>query len=225
MKTIALTAVVSVLLTLVSTASASVAIYENDKPGWDAATTLVGTINWDDVTPLANGSSTTISGTRYSGQAGSPTLSVDGSSGLYVINPGPNFFDADFIPVSGENVFAPDNYPTSPEGILTISFGSPMYGLGVFFLDVETDFDSTGIEVGGMLYTFSADQGDDSKSFLGIVSGSSFTTANIHMSSDAGGNGVGIDDVAYAVPVPGAVLLGAIGLGMVGWMKRRKTEA
>ena len=30
---------------------------------------------------------------------------------------------------------------------------------------------------------------------------------------------------AQVVPVPGAVLLGAMGLGMVGWMKRRKTEA
>jgi len=30
---------------------------------------------------------------------------------------------------------------------------------------------------------------------------------------------------ANLVPVPGAVLLGAMGLGMVGWMKRRKTEA
>ena len=30
---------------------------------------------------------------------------------------------------------------------------------------------------------------------------------------------------ATPVPVPGAMLLGAMGLGMVGWMKRRKTQA
>ena len=43
---------------------------------------------------------------------------------------------------------------------------------------------------------------------------------------------LGDDNITYTgsasvevVPVPGAVLLGAMGLGMVGWMKRRKTEA
>ena len=40
-------------------------------------------------------------------------------------------------------------------------------------------------------------------------------------------NGDGTFDVSLtpAVPVPGAFLLGAMGLGMVGWMKRRKKEA
>ena len=43
------------------------------------------------------------------------------------------------------------------------------------------------------------------------------------------GYDAGIDNVSVTeapiVPVPGAVLLGAMGLGMVGWMKRRKQEA
>ena len=40
-------------------------------------------------------------------------------------------------------------------------------------------------------------------------------------------NDIGSGDTlgVQTVPVPGAVLLGAMGLGMVGWMKRRKKEA
>lgn len=43
---------------------------------------------------------------------------------------------------------------------------------------------------------------------------------------DAAGD-IGSGDTlgVQTVPVPGAVLLGAMGLGMVGWMKRRKKEA
>lgn len=41
------------------------------------------------------------------------------------------------------------------------------------------------------------------------------------MSSSEGGNGVGIDDTMYAVPVPGAMLLGFLGLGAAG-LKLRK---
>lgn len=219
-----LIAICAVCFVVAGSTNANVTLYTN-QTSWDAAlgTTPIVTINWDDVA-LANGTSTTILGNRYSGLAGSPVLSVDASSGLYVIDPGPNFFDADFIPVSGENVFAPDNYPTSPQGTLTISFGTPVFALGAWFLDVEADYAGTGIEVGGTLYAFSANQGDDSQSFLGIISTSPFTTAKIQMATGPATNGVGIDDVKYAVvPAPGAILLGGIGIALVGWLRRNRS--
>jgi hypothetical protein len=210
----------AIFIVLAGSANADLTVYTN-QANWAAALSApINTINWDDVA-LANGTSTTILGNRYSGLPGSPTLSVDASSGLYVIDPGPVFFQEDFIPVSGENVFAPDNYPVSPQGTLTISFGTPMYALGVWFLDVETDYAGTGIEVGGTLYSFTTNQGDNSQSFLGIVSSGSFTAAKIRMATGPATNGVGIDDVMYAVPVPGAILLGMLGLSVAG-LKLRK---
>jgi hypothetical protein len=45
---------------------------------------------------------------------------------------------------------------------------------------------------------------------------------NLWENSDATG---AAQSYVYQVPVPGAFLLGAVGLGMVGWIKRRKQEA
>lgn len=223
-----LTPICLMVLVVAGIARADLVTVYTDEASWQAAlTTPVNTIDWDDVA-LADGNQTTISGNRYSGMPGSPALSVDAGSGLYVIDPDSDstgYFGSDFFPVSQDNVFAPDGWPNpsvGPEGILTISFTTPAYALGAWFLDVEYDYDATGIEVGGTLYAFGSDQGDNTQSFLGITSTTPFTTAMIHMSSDSGGNGVGIDDVKYAlVPVPAAVLLGVLGLGAAG-LKLRK---
>ena len=217
--------IIAVCVLVFAIGSANAAIY-TDQASWEAAISApINTINWDDVV-VPDSTYTTIVGNHYSGMVGSPMLSIPAGSpqltGLNVINPGPGGPAAlgdHFFPVSGENVFA--DTPPSPEGVLTISFDTPMYALGAWFLDVEQDYASSGIEVGGTLYAFGSDQGDKSQSFLGLVSANPFTTVNIHMSSAPGGNGVGIDDVMYAVPVPGAVLLGILGLSAAG-IKLRK---
>lgn len=210
---------------LAGSASAGLMVYTNQASWASALSAPINTINWDDVV-VPDSSYTTITGDHYSGMFGSPTLSIPAGSpqlsGLNIINPGPDgpaSLGDHFFPVSGDNVFG--DTPPSPEGILMISFSTPISALGVWFLDVEGDYDATGIEIGGTLYAFDSDQGNQSQSFLGIISTAPFTTANIHMSSDLGGNGVGIDDVMYAVPVPGAVVLGMLGLGAVG-IKLRK---
>ena len=48
--------------------------------------------------------------------------------------------------------------------------------------------------------------------------------SKIHIKS-GGGGGIEVDHLQYGmVPVPGAVLLGVVGLGMVAWMKRRRDK-
>ncbi len=211
-----------IFLLAAGSATAAVTEFENNQAGWNAAvTTTTNTINWDDVA-LAPGASQVIAGNRYAGLPGNPTLAIDPGSQLNVLNPNAGPYAVDFFPVSQTNVFTPD-IVGSPQGILTITWTQPVYALAAWFLDVEEDFAATGIQVGGTLYAFTANQGDNSQSFLGIVSTIPFNTAQIYMSANFGnGNGIGIDDTTFAlVPIPGAVLIGMLGLGVAG-LKLRK---
>jgi hypothetical protein len=194
----------------------------SSEAAFQAALAEMNTIDWDGISTSPTGVAT-LTGNEYTGAFGGPTLDVDKGSGLFVISPqtgGP--FGADFFPTSPDNVFSPDD-SGSPEGILTITFNQTMHGIGAWFLDVESDFAVTGITVNGTDYRFTSDQGDNTQSFLGVIDSTGFLSADIYMASGQGSvNGVGIDDLQYGVvPAPGAALLGLIGCGAIGALRRR----
>lgn len=193
------------------------------------------TITWDTFT-VPDGQSTTISPTAYAGLPGSPTLS-DPDGALIVGDPDnddsevADFYGVDFVAASGENVYAPeDDDPPGPgrqsaEGVLDITFATPQRAIGAVFLDVQDDNEITGISIGDNFYNFNYTPGNRSRAFLGVIADDPFLTATIHMSQfngTGGVNGVGIDDVVYATPLPGAASMGLVLLGGLGVLRKRR---
>jgi hypothetical protein len=209
--------IVAVVLVNLSHAAGALIVFENDLAGWQRAVgggvTADQTINWDDVGPLADGQYKIIQPDRYTSggttpKFGDPMLSPGCGTILLVANPWLAFFGSggETIPVSGDNLFSP-GYPgysgRGQQGIVTITFDRPMHAIGVWFLDVEYAYPTTGFRFSGsgrcdrLDAAFSRNQGIDSKSFLGIVTDVPFTSIQIHMASESYTDGVGIDDVMF----------------------------
>ena len=126
--------IIVVLSLPVGLANADLTKYTTKADWLNVAASPVATIDWDDVV-VSESSHVVIGGDHYFGMPGSPILSIpEGSpqlSGLNIINPGPDgpgSLQDHFISVSGDNVFG--DLPPSPEGILTITFGTPTHAIG-----------------------------------------------------------------------------------------------
>ncbi|MGB0715830.1 MAG: hypothetical protein ACPGXK_08125 [Phycisphaerae bacterium] len=185
------------LLTAVPSAWAGLTVFENDLSGWQAAAGTTVTLDFDSV---PGSTFIPLDGDEFSGSSGFPVFtSVDGS-GLYAQAnlQFPN-------PPSPPNMFAPECDP-SCEGVIRVSFAQPLTAIGAVFVDVEGDFESTGLSLtlDAALpdIPFSSDQGQGSFSFLGITSDTPFFEVDIHFATAPGSDGVLIDDLSYSLPPP-----------------------
>ena len=98
------------------------------------------------------------------------------------------------------------------------SFVSP---ITAFSLDITTMPGST-VTIGGSV-SDSLVLTADTPSFWGVIDMDGITSISFDAS---GGPLVGFDAVSFGqavIPAPGAILLGGIGAGLVGWLRRRKT--
>jgi len=193
---------------------AGTTVYENDQSGWAASASMPLTIIDFESPSLEDGESFNITPNTFTSRPLSPAFSaVDSptsasSESMRIANPTSSAEAAGTSPVSGSNLLTTADSLTAgfgPQGAFEIQFDSVVYSLGAYFIDVEEDFDATGIEVDGSFYSFSQGYGNGEGIFFGIHLEDGFSSAIIHLSSDAEsvGDGVSLDDLSYSVPAPG----------------------
>lgn len=131
-----------------------------------------------------------------------------------------------YPPYSGVNVIFDD--PALGTGIIRIDAVGPLWAMAGGYVTGNTDVTMTAYSIGGTVLGSASTGGAN---FVGAGTG---LLPNILLSvavpgiayvefSDSGNMYVVDDFTHQAIPAPGAILLGGIGMSLVGWLRRRRT--
>lgn len=187
---------------------AAVVGFENDFTQWSNA--LPGAAHTIDFEAISAPSPTVINGDEFSGHPLSPTFSIIEGNAMYVGNPGASQV---LTPTSGQNTLFPE-CNRSCKGIIRVNFDQAVSAVGAYFIDVEADFATTGfsLNLGGGTpeVNFSASQGQNAQSFLGLISDQPFSAVDIYFATGPTIDGTILDDLMYSaspVPLPAPLFL------------------
>ncbi len=171
-----------------------VLVFENDRAAWLSASGPANLIDFDSVPTSAVDP---LQGDEFSDNPGAPIFVDIEDRGMFAraSNQIPN-------PPSPPNMFAPVCNP-SCEGIIRLRFAQPVIAVGAIFIDVEGDFDSTGLslDLDQLLpqFPFSSSQGQSAFSFLGVRSSVPFREIDLHFATGPNIDGTLIDNLEYVL--------------------------
>lgn len=104
------------------------------------------------------------------------------------------------------------------DGIIQINLAKPASQIGIGIADSQgADFLSVYDAGGNLLETYLINPGIN---VYAVITRPTYDISRIEVNGDF----FALDDLQFnAIPAPGAILLGTIGVGVVGWLRRRKT--
>lgn len=110
-------------------------------------------------------------------------------------------------------------YQDNGDSVVTFfSFNAPVNAFG---LDITSCQGDTTMTIGNDV-SYALDLTEDIPAFWGVIDFAGISSISFNAAGAL--DGLAFDAASYnVIPAPGAILLGSIGVGLVGWLRRRRT--